>query len=95
MFLCGWGTEMIKKYNGHHCYGCWNVALWFSNDEGLYRDVYGRISDVKRRHPEYSQSRVAAIVSRQVFRDFEGDKTPDGVRYNRKNVYNAVFGLAE
>jgi len=27
----------MKRYNGHPSYNHWNVALWFGNDEGLYR----------------------------------------------------------
>ena len=28
---------MQKTYNGHPSWAHWNVALWFGNDEGLYR----------------------------------------------------------
>ena len=28
---------MNRKYNGHPTWAHWNVALWFGNDEGLYR----------------------------------------------------------
>jgi hypothetical protein len=26
----------MREYNGHHCWNCWNVALWIANDEPLY-----------------------------------------------------------
>jgi hypothetical protein len=31
----------MTTYNGWRNYQTWNVALWFGNDEGLYRSVTG------------------------------------------------------
>ena len=31
----------MARYNGHPTYAHWNAALWFGNDEGLYRLARG------------------------------------------------------
>lgn len=64
-----------KPYNGHPSYNHWNAALWFANDEGLYRmalecktgkDLLARCDDIG------------------FF------KTPDGVRLNERLCGHAL-----
>ena len=74
----------MKAYNGHRNYNAWNIALWISNDEGLYRFA---LECLKR--GKGSADRAARIF----MASFEGDKTPDGVPYTLLNVKLALAGL--
>ena len=71
-----------KPYNGHHCWNCWNVSLWVSNDEGLYNLA---MDCIKR----YKTLEQAARRMRR----YLGDRTPDGARYTLKAVKNALNDL--
>ena len=73
---------MAKPYNGHHCWNCWNVALWISNDEGLYNLAL----ECKR---ERKNSRLAA----KEFIRFMPEMTPDGAKYTLTAVAAALRGL--
>lgn len=79
-----------KPYNGHHCWNCWNVALWIGNDEGLYRAAVScqtrtTQGDVKN----------TAKATRLFFREVmpEGSRTPDGAKYTWRAVWNAINDL--
>ena len=72
-----------KPYNGHRSWNAWNVALWIGNDEPLYRYAL----DCKR------QTKTVAAAARRFMQDFEGQKTPDGARYNQTCVREALAGL--
>ena len=71
--------DSMPKYNGHKNYNAWNVALWLSNDEGLYRLA----CDCIRR----SNNRSEAISK---LMDYLPEKTPDGVKYTKTNVRLAL-----
>ena len=71
--------DSMPKYNGHKNYNAWNVALWLSNDEGLYRLA----CDCIRR----SNNRLEAISK---LMDYLPEKTPDGVKYTKTNVRLAL-----
>ena len=73
---------MAKPYNGHHCWNCWNVALWLQNDEPLYRTAV----EVKRRYG-------AGVGARVFIRDWGLTRTPDGARYTTKAVRDTLAGL--
>lgn len=74
----------MTSYNGHRSWNAWNVALWISNDEGLYRLAL----DCKANH-----KRLAAAVTAFLDAVGEGSKTPDGAVYNRTCVTEALRGL--
>lgn len=80
-----------KQYQGHHCWNCWNVALWIGNDEGLYRAAL----ECKSRPRESGKPVSAAIAANRFFREVmpEGARTPDGARYTFKAVRAALAGL--
>ena len=68
-----------KPYNGHASWNQWNVSLWINNDESLYR--WAR--DLAR---QYGIGKAARIMAR----DLDGQKTPDGGRYNVTAIRNAI-----
>ncbi len=69
-------------YNGHKNWAHWNVSLWISNDEGLYRMAL----DCVRRAGNKDQAAA-------MFLESVGGKTPDGATYNKTNVKAALRGL--
>jgi len=71
----------MREYNGHRSWNAWNVSLWLSNDEGLYRWV----TELVR---EYGKERAAL----KVFREIGGERTPDGAVYNRTSIREALTG---
>jgi len=75
---------MSREYNGHHCWNCWNVALWIGNDEGLYS--FARECIQQHTSDNRAATRFLACV---------GGRTPDGARYTRTAVRAALAGLRE
>ena len=74
----------MPTYNGHRSRNAWNVALWISNDEGLYRAA---VDCLKRsRNLGHATRMMLGIVG-------EGTKTPDGAVYNARCVREALAGL--
>jgi hypothetical protein len=71
-----------KRYNGHHCYNCWNVALWIANDESLYRFAL----DCKREARTITEAAAMMLESLP-------ETTPDGARYGLKAVRSAISDL--
>lgn len=73
-------------YNGHKNWAYWNVALWISNDEGLYNLV--------REHIRRARNRDEA--ARRIVDDLREcgmEKTPDGARYSVSAVRAGICGL--
>lgn len=77
-------AQMSREYNGHHCWNCWNVALWIGGDEGLYS--FARECIQQHASNNQAATRFLACV--------EG-RTPDGARYTRTAVRAALAGLRE
>jgi hypothetical protein len=73
-----------KPYNGYASWNQWNVSLWINNDESLYCMAREYVS----RHGYEKGARYYA-------RDMEGEKTPDGGRYNLTAIRNAIRGILE
>lgn len=80
---------MAREYNGHHCWNCWNVALWIGNDEGLYRGALYCLREPKAdgRAPSLN------VATTRFLRDVVSGRTPDGARYTREAVKAALAGL--
>ena len=73
-----------KPYNGHASWNQWNVSLWINNHEPLY-------SEAVRLARKFGVDKGARILAR----DLEGEKTPDGGRYNVTAVRNAMRGILD
>lgn len=74
----------MAPYNGHPSWNAWNIALWISNEEYLYRaalEAEGAVDKVRK------------------FRELTGiretDRTPDGARYSNRCISHALKGLLE
>lgn len=70
-----------KTYNGHKNRNHWNVSLWISNDEGLYRTARALI----RQHGKAEAARVLLAELPA--------KTPDGAPYSYSSVRAALVDL--
>jgi hypothetical protein len=84
---------MAKPYNGHHCWNCWNVALWIGNDEGLYRAALECLQRPRKNGKAVSATFAAQRFARDVAPP--SDRTPDGARYTLTAVRSALAGLME
>ena len=80
----------MPEYNGHHCWNCWNVALWIGNDEALYRAAL----ECKRRPSGTSGGGAPSLrLAAHRMLDMLPARTPDGARYTFKAVRAALAGL--
>jgi hypothetical protein len=69
----------MAQYNGYTSWNAWNVSLWINNDEYLYRtarDTVQRLGYVR------GLKELTAM--------WGGQKTPDGARYNRTGIKQAI-----
>ena len=73
---------MSKPYNGHHCWNCWNVALWLGNDEGLYNEARHTIRVTTSKGE--AARRLLNILP---------PETPDGAKYTFTALRSALVGL--
>lgn len=72
----------MTAYQGHRSWNAWNVSLWINNDEGLYtwaRDL--TLFHGKKRAAYY------------MMQELDGQRTPDGGKYNLTCVYEALDGI--
>lgn len=86
---------MIQPYNGHRSYTCWNVSLWISNDEHLYvlarRALVKARDDIKNSKSEFGRNQcVYKKASGYLMHTLEGCRTPDGVKYTRLAIREAL-----
>lgn len=71
-------------YNGHRSWNAWNVSLWINNDGGLYR----RARDLAR-------CKGIGTAARILTSELEGERTPDGARYNKTCIREALCGILD
>lgn len=76
----------MKPYNGHRSWNAWNVALWLSNDESLYRLCMDCLEAAN------SLNHAVNLVYYHLGNGYE--KTPDGAQYNRLSIKLALSDLA-
>lgn len=79
----------MTGYNGHKNWNHWNVSLWLSNDEALYR--------MAKHHLKFSKTKDDA--ARAVFEDLKAaqhsatPQTPDGAAYSVTTIRAALRGF--
>ena len=79
----------MGEYNGHHCWNCWNVALWIANDEPMYRFAL----ECKNRPHIVRHTKVSSTIAANRFLAVYDGRTPDGAKYTHKAVKAALVGL--
>jgi len=73
-----------EEYNGWRNHATWNVALWISNDEGLYQSAkeagtYTRFRDLL--HDQWDDA-VGSVIGPSWTSERIAIETPDGVSWN-------------
>ena len=76
---------MPREYNGHRSWNAWNVSLYISNEEHLYRLAVECLRTTSNLEQATSKFIRYAVIL--------GDKTPDGAVYNRLSIKLALEGL--
>ena len=74
----------MTPYNGHPSWNAWNIALWISNEEHLYRaavEANGAANQVRK--------------FRELTGKSETSRTPDGARYSNRSISHALKGLLD
>jgi hypothetical protein len=74
----------MAEYNGYPSWNAWNVSLWINNDETLYRYALAMVQ-------EHGIQRATKYLSE----DWNGKRTPDGARYNRRSIYYAIRDMRD
>jgi hypothetical protein len=86
----------MTTYNGHRSWNAWNVSLWISNEESIYRFAIDCLERAeKARNGKLTESGKLNFATRLFMSDFRDCKTPDGAKYNPTSVKEALKGLAE
>lgn len=94
----------MKAYNGHRSWNAWNVSLWISNDEPLYRFALDCIKWARdwaeKVRPGYwlnkdKNKRIVERAANIFMKYYQREKTPDGATYNHLAVKLCLQGFIE
>ena len=73
----------MTAYNGHRSWNAWNVSLWINNDESLYFRARNLVK-------EHGVTKAVRLLLEEL-----PATTPDGGRYNKTCVREAIKGILE
>lgn len=76
----------MATYNGHKNWNHWNVSLWISNDEGLYRLARSCVAFCRTRE-KAAERLLLELNERGVV------CTPDGAPYSKTTIRAALRDL--
>ena len=83
---------MRRPHMGYPSYNAWNVALWISNDKGLYQLALDCLKEAKK---QKKPKITAAIAFLNFLNECSITHTGDGVRYTKTNILHALRGLED
>lgn len=83
---------MRRPHMGYPSYNAWNVALWISNDNGLYQLALDCLKEAKK---QKKPKITAAIAFLNFLNECSITHTGDGVRYTKTNILHALRGLED
>jgi len=73
----------MAQYQGHRSWNSWNINLYINNEYNTYKYCCDLIK-------AYGVARAARIYAR----DMEGQRTPDGARYNFTCIRECFQGMS-
>lgn len=79
------------EYQGHKTKGHWNICLYISNEEPLYRFAMECIREAKKSNPQ----RWLNVATTRFMASMSGERTPDGFAYTRERVRACLADLDE
>lgn len=79
----------MATFNGHKNWNHWNVSLWLSNDESLYRTMRQCVYSTKTR----TQAAETMLELLKAAQHTSAPKTPDGAPYSVTSIRAAMVGL--
>lgn len=83
----------METYNGHRSWNAWNVALWISNTESIYGFAIACIARARNYYEGKKWASDTFILRRATLafiREYKGERTPDGAKYNHLAVKLAL-----
>jgi len=81
----------MAKYQGHKNWNHWNVSLWISNDEGLYRLAMDYARHTGRGYRYTKQQAAERFL--EALSEAGITHTPDGAPYSVSSIRAAMVGM--
>ncbi len=80
----------MNEYNGHRSWNAWNVSLWIGDTLSIYNFALYCL-----RNTMLHGMQSAGRASTRFMKDYAGQKTPDGAKYNHLAVKLCLQGFID